>query len=672
MASKVKTYAISAVALPLLLGSWDVGVIQAQKSDPWRIVTPAQASMVYGRDGSLIGFIGKEMRYNISIGTLPKYLPQAFVAVEDQRFYQHDGVDLVGIAGAIKDNLLGDRRGASTITQQLVGNMHPEIVDRTDKSVGRKLREQSAAREMEKHYSKSQILEAYLNQISFGRGYHGIEAASRFYFGKSAKQLSLAEAATMASMPKGPAVYDPIRHPARVKERRNLILSLMADQKYITQAQARSAQAEPLKVADDLGLPAQSQYYMNVVRIQAERAGVPVSQGGYKIHTALDPLMQNIAASVLRAETAEIESAPGYRHPKLGSGSNAYLQGLVVVVDPFNGDVRALLGGRDYGASQYDRAIDGTRQPGSAFKPFIYAAAIADSITAVAAVIDSAISIRLPNGTYYQPKNADRKFLGEMSLREALSLSRNTVAVELGQQLGIDTVIAVAKRMGLRSEIAKVPSSFIGASVVQPLNLITSYVPLVNHGNSMGPRFIHRIENGSGEVLYTGAIKYGERALDPTVAFVTLDMMRDVVERGTGKAVRRYLPASIPAAGKTGTTDDNTDAWFVGMTPDFVAGVWIGFDKPTTISASAGGGSLAAPIWGKILGRYYAARPFKGAEWIPPVGVIPAEFDRVSRWFATGQTGSGDRYMEYFVEGTEPDSIKLDPWVLFRERGIVF
>lgn len=648
------------------------------RAEPWRIISPPQASVVLGRDGGIIGYLGKELRFNVSLSSLPSYVPQAFIAVEDQRFYQHDGVDLVGIAGAIKDNLLGDRRGASTITQQLVGNMHPDIVDRTDRSVTRKLREQAAAREMERHYTKAQILEAYLNQIGFGRGYNGIEAASQLYFGKPASRLTLPEAATLAAMPKGPALYDPIRHPSRVRERRNLILSLMAEQRYISLAQAREAQNTPLKVAEGTSIPSQVQYYLDVVRVQAERAGVPVMHGGYRIYTALDPVLQNISAATLREEAAALEAAEGYRHPRMAAGeggtgkSSTYLQGLVVMMDPYSGDVRALVGGRDYALSQYDRAVDGMRQPGSAFKPFIYAAAIADSIMPVTLVADTAVAIPLPNGTTYRPRNADRKFLGEMTVREALGMSRNTVAVSLSEDLTMDTVISFARRMGIRSDIDNMPSSALGASVVQPLNLVAAYAPIANLGTTVTPRFIYNIEDGNGDNVYTGLVKNGGRALDPTVAFITRDMLRDVVEKGTGRSVRRYLPASVPAAGKTGTTDENTDAWFIGMTPDLLGGVWLGFDTPTPIGPAAGGGAIAAPIWARIMSKYYAVRPFKGARWDPPIGVIPAEYDRSTRSLATSQTLPENRYTEYFLEGTEPDTLKLDPWRIFKDGPIVF
>jgi len=658
----------------------------AVDSAAWMIIPMPQASLVYARDGSLIGEIGKEIRTSISIRSMPKYLPQAFVAVEDHRFYQHDGVDVVGIAGALKDNIFGERRGASTITQQLVGNMHPTLIDRTDRSIGRKLNEQSAAREMEKHYNKEQILEAYLNQIPFGHGWYGVESAARHYFGKSASQLTLAEAASLAAMPKGPALYDPLRYPDRVVKRRNVVLSLMADQGFITQAQAASAKAARLTTTPNGGYSAYSPWFVDVVRVQATRAGIPVGNGGYRIYTSLDPDLQNAATSALAEETAALEAQSGYAHPRYDpapkSGSRVsrttdYLQGMVVALDPTSGDVRALVGGRDYSDSQFDRAVDGMRQPGSSFKPIVYALAIADSITANAVFADTAITINLPNGKVYTPENSDGEFLGSLTLREALAKSRNVVAVELGQKLGMDSVADLARRMGLTSKVAPYPSSAIGASVVQPLDLVATYTTFANLGTPVEPRFIYRIEDKSRKVVLTREVKALAPALDSRVTYVVRDMMRDVVERGTASSIRRYLPASIPAAGKTGTTNDNSDVWFVGLTPDVVAGVWLGFDKPATITPGAAGGSLAAPVWGKMLARYYAARPElltsrSTDPWAPPLGVIYGDVDRATGQLANDQTPADRRYTEYFVEGTEPAALRADPWKLFGAGPLIF
>ena len=669
-----------ATALLLAVVSPSLGAQARTSGEVWRIVPQPQSSEILARDGSLIGEVGTQIRTSISIRTLPRYVPQAFVAVEDQRFYQHDGVDVVGIAGAIKDNILGDRRGASTITQQLVGNMHPDIIDRRDPSLGRKIREQQAAREMEKHYTKEQILEAYLNQIGFAHGWYGIESGARHYFGKSASKLTLAEAATLAAMPKGPEIYEPVKFPARVRERRNTVLALMAQQGYITTAQARAAQASPIVTAPDYGMSTVAPYYVDVVKIQAQRAGVSLSQGGYKIYTALDPALQTAAVGALAEGVAEVEARAGYRHPTdAGSGRESqYLQGLVVAMDPTTGDVRALVGGRDYKASQFDRAVDAKRQPGSSFKPIVYAAAIADSIPPNAIVGDTAIAIRLPNGTYYRPDNSDHEFLGPITMREALAKSRNVVAVQLGQQVGMDTIIALAKRMGIQGTIAPYPSSAIGASTLQPLDMIASYTTFANLGTAVEPRFIHRIEDRTGKVVYNGGVRALPPAMDPRTAFVVRDMMRDVVERGTASSIRRYLPATVPVAGKTGTTNDNTDVWFIGLTPDIVAGVWLGFDTPKTITPGAAGGSLAAPVWGRMMARYYASSAGRSSlersesQWTPPIGVISGELDRVTGLLATPATPANRRYTEYFVEGTEPEPLRADPWKIFRWGPIGF
>ncbi len=649
-------------------------------AEPWKIIAMPQASVVLARDGSLIGEIGNEIRTNVAIRSLPKYLPLAFIAIEDHRFYQHDGVDVVGIAGALKDNIFGERRGASTITQQLIGNMHPTIIDRTDRSIGRKVREQSAAREMEKRYTKDQILEAYLNQIPFGRGWHGIESAARHYFGKSASKVSLAEAAALAAMPKGPALYDPLKYPDRVRQRRNIVLSLMADQGHITREQAASAQASRLATAANSGMSAYSPWFVNVVRIQAIRAGIPVMRGGYRIHTTLDPVLQNAAVDALIVETAALENQSGYNHPKYRAGSGQkgeYLQGMVVAMDPTSGDVRALVGGRDYSDSPFDRAVDGRRQPGSSFKPIVYAAAIADSLAPNAMFADTALAILLPNGTVYSPANSDGDFSGQITLREALARSRNGIAVQLGLLLGMDSISALARRMGITSRIAPYPSSAIGASAVQPLDLVAAYTTFANLGTPVEPRFIYRIEDGNGKVVLSREVRALAPALDPRVTFVVRDMMRDVVERGSASTIRRYLPASIPVAGKTGTTNDNTDVWFIGLTPDLVAGVWLGFDKPVSIAAWAGGGSLAAPIFGRMLARYYAENPqlvasHAAAQWKPPIGVIMGELDRDSGQMADELTPADRRYTEYFVEGTEPVSLRADPWKLFGWGPIIF
>ncbi len=649
---------------------------QQPNGEAWQIITPLQASLVLARDGTLIGQMGRERRLSIPVRTLPKYVGQAFIAVEDKRFYQHDGVDLVGVAGAIKDAVTkGNLRGASTITQLLVGNMHPDLIDRRDVSPRRKLREQQAAREMEKHYNKEQILEAFLNQISFGRGVYGIEMAARQYFGKGAAELTLAEAASLASMPKSPVQYDPARFADRNRTRRNTVLALMAEQGYITAAQSVAAQREPVRTVTAAVMP--TPWVTDVVRVQAERAGVPVMQGGYRIYTTIDPAVQVAAQDAVTSGLDEIETRPGFRGipcarttdttkaaaSKTKAKVQSCLEGAAVVIDPTSGEVRALVGGRDYARSSFNRAVDGNRQPGSAFKAFVYAQALAEGLTASSMVADTALHIRLDNGQIYSPDNADNEFLGAITMREALTRSRNPVAVQLAMAVGMDSVIALTRRAGLRAPIALYPSSALGASVVQPLDFVAAYATFDNGGVAIEPRFITRIDDRNGRAAPLPAIAPPRAAMDPRIAFIMRDMMQDVVTRGTATAVRRLVPARIPVAGKTGTTNDNTDVWFVGMTPELVTGVWIGFDKPAMISPGAVGGTLAAPIAGHIIASVYGARP--AGSWTPPPGLVGVEMDRANGKPADPSTPADRRYVEVPLDGTEPGAT-VWPWSLFR------
>ena len=634
-----------------------------QTVEPWQIVLPPQSSIILARDGTMIGEIGKESRFSVPLRTLPKYAYQAFIAVEDQRFYEHDGVDLKGVAAAIKDNLLGERRGASTITQQLVGNMHPSIIDRRDASLSRKLREQSAAREMEKHYSKEQILEAYINQIEYGHGWYGIEMAARHYFGKPAARLSIAEAATLAAVINGPGVYDPLKFPDRVKTRRNLVLTLMAQQNFITRAQATAAQAEPVTVAPNLGRSVVAPYFVDAARQAAEAAGFDVSAGGYKVTTTVEPALQRAATDALVKGVAEVEAREGYRHPKLATlprSATDYLQGLVVALDPLTGDVRALVGGRDFSRSPFNRATLAMRQPGSSIKPFLFARALEDSIPANTVMVDSAIAIPLPNGDVYSPDNADNQFRGPLTLRDALVFSRNTVAVQLGMRVSMDSVASLAQRVGIETPFHPYPSSAIGASEVRPVDFVAAYSVFATNGFAVEPRYVMRIEDRAGRTVYTAPAAEPKQVIDPRAAYIVRDMLREAADRGTGAAARRIVPAQVAIAGKTGTTNDNADVWFVGMTPSLVAGVWLGFDRPKTIMPGAGGGTLAAPIWGNMVAQYYGSGG--AGEWFPPPDLSFVELDRATGQLTDSLTPPERRYTEFFLPGTEPPLVRINPW----------
>ena len=662
---RLLSFALAAAAASALL---DAPLGAQAATQAWQIVPQPQSSLVLARDGQLLGELGTQLRMSVPIGTLPPYVGQAFIAVEDQRFYKHDGVDVVGLAAALKDALRGHARGASTITQQLVGNMHPDLIDRADRSISRKIHEQNAAREMERHYDKEQILEAYLNQIHFGHGWYGIEEAARHYFGIPASKLSLAQAATLAALPKGPALYDPLRHPDRARERRDLVIALMAQQGYVTAEAAAAAKAEPVVTAPAVAIPG-APYVVDIVKRDAEASGVPVMNGGYQITTTIDAPLQALAGEALTSGLARAEARAGFKHPVFATrtpGSSDYLQGTVIAMDPEDGDVLALVGGRSYADSHFDRAINALRQPGSAFKPIVYSTALADTFTASSIVYDTALAIPVERNGVYRPKNDDGQFLGPMTLREALTRSRNPVAVEIGMTEGIDTIAALAHQLGIRTPIAPFPSSAIGSSAVRPLDLVAAYAAFDNDGSAVTPRFIHHISEISGRVVYSEKGAARDSVLDPRVAFIVRDMMRDVVTRGTATSVRRYVPDRIEVAGKTGTTNNDTDAWFVGMTPEIVAGVWVGFDKPVPIAPGAAGGSLAAPIWGDMIGRYYADH--NSGEWNLPQGIVTMDFDRDRMAPADSTTPPDKRYTEYFIDGTQPG----DPWAIFAKGPITF
>jgi penicillin-binding protein 1A len=644
--------------------------------EPWQIIQPVQSSLVFARDGSLIGDIGKQSRTSITITSVPRYVPQAFIAVEDQRFYEHDGVDLKAVAGAIKDNLLGDKRGGSTITQQLVGIMHPDIIDRSQVSglagVKRKVREQNAAREMERHYTKQQILEAYLNQVDLGHLWFGIESAAHHYFGVSAAQLTLAQAASLAALPKSPTQYEPIRHNEANRRRRNLILELMVEQKLVSAADAERAKLEPVTISPNNGVAAPANYFVDAVRAEADREGIPIMNGGYKVYTTLDIPMQVAAVNALVAGTLAVEARPDFKHLKMADAKNGetdYLQGMAIVLDPYNGDVRALVGGRNYAMAPFNRATVAYRQPGSSIKPIVFAKALEEGIPINRIYSDTMLEIPLDNGQIYTPGDIDNKYLGPMTLREALVKSRNTVAVQVGMETGMDSVAALAKRMGIESRMLPVPSSAIGASVVHPIEIAQAYTAFVNSGQVVEPRMITRIADLHGRTVLSKAPSVPVQVMDPRAAFIMRDVMREVTQRGSGTAARNAVPARVPIAGKTGTSNDNNDVWFVGITPDFVGAVWLGFDKLQTITTSAVGGGLAAPIWGQMMATYYAKNYSR--DWPQaPAGIVFADVDRETGEVATPMTPADRRQIEYFIAGTEPFDIR-SPWNVPRWGSIL-
>jgi penicillin-binding protein 1A len=579
--------------------------------------------------------------------------------------------------GAIRDNILRGfgSRGASTITQQLVGAMFPDQVDRREITISRKVREAELARALERRHTKAEILEAYLNYINFGHGWYGVAAAARHYFGKSATSLSLAEAALLAALPKSPVQYDPRAYPGAALRRRNLVLQRMADQGYITPSELRAAQTTPLRVARDEGYSVRAPYMVEAVRQwMADRHGLTaVNTAGFTVVTTVDPALQDAAGVALREGLTRVESLPGYRWPRYGTtgvrpgiGGTPYLQGLFVAVDPATGDVVALVGGRDFRDSEFNRATQGLRQAGSAFKPFVYAAALSAGLPPTTLLKDVPLSLPRGDGTRWAPENVDGTFAGDVTMRTALSRSINVATIRLALEVGLDSVILAARRAGLTTPIPSVAPTAIGAADVRPLELIASYATFASLGATVTPRLVTLVQDADGIPVYESPAPAPVQVLDRRIAFQLTSLLRDVVETGTGTAARRGLSAELPVAGKTGTSNENADVWFIGFTPDLVAGVWLGFDQRQTIMRGAFGGTLAAPIWAQFARTVYRQRPVP-SDWPVPPGLVAVRVRRSDGSPVPSDTSSAS-VTEYFLEGTEPTARGVAQRVLDRLR----
>jgi penicillin-binding protein 1A len=581
---------------------------------------PRQSTKILSQDGEVLGELALERRTPVDLDSLPEYVPQAFIAIEDKRFYRHPGFDIFGYARAVRNQLLGGVGGGSTITLQLARHMFIEKVG-FDQSLRRKLRELHVAMDLEAVYTKDEIIEAYINQINYDRGWYGIESASQNYFGKHASELNPAEAALLAAIINRPGHYNPLEHPERGRQRRNLVLSLMADQGYLTEAEASRWRSEPVPTTRaEFGTDDTAPYFVEWVRgILDDRLGYDLYSGGYRVYTSLDLELQQRARRAMERGWARIESWPGFEGIRYGEevpdsievspGTTPYLQGMFIALDPDNGDVLAMIGGRDYDDSKFNRATQARRQPGSVFKPFVYTAAIASGIPVSRVYLDAPVNVDMPDGTMWSPRNYTERFHGEMTLRNALLASINVVAVKLGLDVGLETVAQYAQRMGISTNVPRVPSLPIGVPTVLPIDVAEAYTTFTNLGVKVEPRPILRVEDSQRRVVWQVEPER-ERVLEPEVAYIMLDLMRDVVDAGgSGRSIRDpnrgNVPDTLPVAGKTGTTNGGTDVWFSGFTPDLLATVWFGFDMPQQILENAAGGAQAAPVWADFMRPLY-------------------------------------------------------------------
>ncbi|HEU4829934.1 MAG TPA: PBP1A family penicillin-binding protein [Gemmatimonadales bacterium] len=631
---------------------------------------PDQAAKVYAADGRHITDLGLERRTVVPLDEMSPAVVAAFISTEDKRFYSHHGIDWIRVFGAAKD-ILVERRiagGASTITMQLAGNLWPDAIDRRDRSLRRKIREAKVAREIEEKYSKEKILELYLNQINLGNRAYGVEAASQRYFGKSVREVNVAEAATLAAIPKAPVRYNPRRYPNNSVQRRNLVLGLMRDNNRLSAAEAERWKAYPLQLSSRSDFSGVAEYFVEYVRqILQARFGQDLYRLGYRVYTTLDLDMQLSAERALEAQLRAVEAMPQFRHAtyqeyleeKAQSGGTGdderantpYLQGLMVTLEAQTGAIRAMVGGRDFGDNKFNRVTQGERQPGSTFKPLVYSAALRLGYPLSQIVVDEPFALDVPGQDLWTPQNYDLTFSGPHTLRWHLYQSRNIPAIKLGIEIGEESVISEARRFGITSRIIPVPSISIGAATVTPLEMIAAYTAFSNLGDRAVPNPIERVEDRDGNIVWEPRARL-EPVMSREQAWLMVDVLRDVVRRGTAAgAVGSKI--NFPAGGKTGTTNDYNDVWFVGFTPDLVTGVWMGFDRPTKIMNNAQGGRLAAPAWTGMMNEVYDRRPAPSA-WARPSALTVAEVDNTTGYLAAPVCPKEVHYIESFIPGTEP------------------
>jgi penicillin-binding protein 1A len=762
---------------------------------------PPAVSSVYARDGTLVGEFFSERRYPVNIKEVPPVVRNAFLAAEDANFYTHPGIDVFSILRAVKENLAEGRakQGASTITQQVVKN----ILLTPEKKLARKVKEALLAYQIEKALSKDEILEIYLNSIFFGNTAYGIKAAARLYFRKELSEVTLAEAAILAGLPKAPSKFSPTVNPERSRRRQQYVLGQMVKSGFVTQAQASAALREDVKVyAATAQNIFQAPYYVSEVRriLGEQWRSLDIDRDGLTIYTALDAKADKMAQQALRSGLRDVDKRRGWRGPlgeipgakveqfeakyksqpyeaidfgeptpalvrevkpngprgdvvsvyvggetkelflkdaswavrrrdaedrvssmpleralhvgdvievsralrvspkkadaknKVAAGETVEskeeylaldqtpdLEGAITLLDPFTGEVLVALGGYDYGKSVFNRATQSYRQPGSAFKPIVYLAAVDGFNYTPATLVDDRPRTFRVGDQYWTPSNFDEKFLGDITLRVGLEKSRNLVSADLVSRIGVDAVLQYAKKLGIESRLGRNLSIALGSSEVTLLELSRAYGPFPAKGVLCDSTFITKIIDRDGKVLFDferEKLSRAHQVISEPSAFIMANMMKGVVQSGTAMKIKEL---QRPAAGKTGTSNDQMDTWFIGFTPHWVAGVWVGFDLKKNIGAKETGGHVAAPIWlyfmkeflgheekaeyEKLVNETKAEAQRLGIEYIPPDPIEPIDFgvpDGVEPYLvvkATGQLASEPGpgvIQEYFVKGTQP------------------
>jgi len=639
--TSVLVWVAAAVALH---ASWGLVTALADATPLAEIGGHPQATVVYDRNGREAFSFFVEQRIDVPVDRVSPRMIDALLSVEDHRFYEHHGLDPVRIAQAAWRNWRAGRilEGGSTITQQLA-RLEQLTPART---FSRKIREAAIAVRLEERYSKPQILQAYLNAVYFGDGYYGVEAASRGYFGKSASDLEPQEAALLAGLVRSPVGDSPSAAPTRARARRNLVLRLMREDGRLTDAEYRSAAATPLRTARSGAAAASTscgRYYQEEVRreLVARFGGRQVLRGGLQVHTGYDPEMQCAAETAIDARIAQIAK-------KRKDASD--LEGSLVAIEPSSGEVRALVGGRDFDTTSYIRATQARRQPGSAFKPIIYAAALERGMAPGSILTNLDEPIMTDRGPWLPGGEHEET---QYSLRAALKISSNRAAAQLLQHVGLSQAEYYAQRLGISSPLPSVPSLALGTGGVTLLELTSAYGAFADGGLAVAPHLIVRVDDSEGRSLWTDSVS-ARQAVTPATAFLMTSMLADVITSGTATGARS-AGFRLPAAGKTGTTDNYQDAWFIGYTPHLVTGVWFGMDKPAPIMTRGFAAVVAVPAWADFMKH---ATSKDAADWFtPPPDVEKVTICRLSGLRATDacrRSDPSDVYDDYFPVGAAP------------------
>ena len=627
---------------------------------------PSLITRIYSDDGQVLKEFYKERRILVPLEKMSPYLLDALISTEDRKFYRHWGVDLHRLGGALWADLKALRyaEGASTITQQLARML---FLSR-EKILTRKIKEWMTAIQIERRYSKDQILEMYLNHYYFGQGSYGVQAAAETFFNKDVEQLDLGESALLIGLLGAPYRYDPLEHPELALKRRNIVLRAMEDHGAITPDEATAAIEEPLHLDPRARQGGLAPYFVEEVRQYLEDTyGIhSLYQGGLSVFTTLDADHQVLAEETIAARMEELQAGID---AKALSGDARYLvpvttasdkdtlapreiQAALVAIEPQTGYVRAMVGGRDFRTTKFNHVTQAPRQPGSSFKPILYAAAIDNGWKTTDVIYDAPIVLpAIGQQEEWRPQNYDRTFRGPVTLREALAKSINLVAIKLLQRISPAQVITYAQRMGISTPLEPVPSLAIGTSEVKLIELTAAYGALANHGIRHQPILIRQILDRDGNIVEDNA-SFEEEVLSASTAYVVTNLLQSVMDDpgGTGRGAR--LNGFVrPAAGKTGTTDEYTDAWFIGFTPQLVAGVWVGFSEgKIPIGRNQTGGRVALPIWTDFMLGAHQDLPVE--DFDVPAGVIFRTICDESKLLATPHCPLTRR--EVFIEGTEP------------------